>query len=70
MRLSVNVTSHIHINLFSNIPLYLKLSKLNNQQNCVAWRNVILMRFQVLMAASMKFRVCRDVAPCSLVGVN
>jgi hypothetical protein len=31
---------------------------------------VYYVRFQVLTAASMKFRVFWDVAPCSLVGVD
>jgi hypothetical protein len=46
-----------------------KIAKLNSTQNVYFIRNQILnvidLRFQVLAAASMKFRVFWDVAQCS-----
>jgi hypothetical protein len=52
------------------------ITSLTREHHCLGlnalewWCLVAFVRFQVLMAASMKFRVFWDVAPCSLVGVD
>jgi hypothetical protein len=47
---------------------YAEVSNVSCDETWLA--NSLEMRFQVLMAESMKFRVFRDVAPCSHVEVG